>query len=143
MPYAVIGMGLICLEPDVYVFGGQTGFTDDSVDSIDSVFYYTEFTDDPTTDPITMRPTGHPTRDPSKVPTARTQHPTWPTISPSMPSMPPTNSPPMTVIAVSVSAIVGALMVVLIYCLYKLCLKQKQKVIEEDQVVVMTVNQTK
>eukprot|EP01083_Nonionella_stella_P312550 1118379_1 len=152
MPYAVIAMGLICLEPDVYVFGGQLQI-DSVVDSIDSVFYYTEFTDDPTTDPITMRPTGHPTRDPSKVPTARTQHPTWPTFSPSMPSMPPTNSTPMTVdnaaessdvlIAILVSAIVAALVVILIYCSYKLYLKQKQKVIEEDQVVVMTVNQNK
>eukprot|EP01083_Nonionella_stella_P221471 791191_1 len=152
MPYAVIAMGLICLEPDVYVFGGQLQI-DSVVDSIDSVLYYTEFTDDPTTDPITMRPTGHPTRDPSKVPTARTQHPTWPTFSPSMPSMPPTNSTPMTVdnaaessdvlIAILVSAIVAALVVILIYCSYKLYLKQKQKVIEEDQVVVMTVNQNK
>eukprot|EP01083_Nonionella_stella_P258815 884180_1 len=34
-------------------------------------------------------------------------------------------------------------MVVLLYCLYKLYLKQKQKVVEEDQVVVMAVNQNK
>eukprot|EP01084_Bolivina_argentea_P084218 152367_1 len=151
MAYAVIGMGAICFEQDVYVLGGHGGKHEN--ETLDSVFYYTEFTDDPTTDPITMRPTGHPTRDPSKVPTARTQHPTWPIISPSMPSMPPTNSTPMTVdnaalsgdavIAMSFSAIVGALVVVLIYWLYKLYLKQKQKVIEEDQVVVMTVNQNK
>eukprot|EP01083_Nonionella_stella_P221470 791190_1 len=183
MPYAVIAMGLICLEPDVYVFGGQLQI-DSVVDSIDSVLYYTEFTDDPTTDPITMRPTGHPTistRDPSKVPTARTQHPTSLTLSPSIPptnstpitqhptsltlspsvilttanpttSIPPTNSPQMTVdnvagsndawIATLVSAIVSALVVVLIYCLYKYLKKKKQKV-TEHQVVVMAANQNK
>eukprot|EP01083_Nonionella_stella_P221474 791195_1 len=180
MPYAVLAMGPICFEQDIYGFGGKTDSNDN-----DSVVYYTEFTDDPTTDPITMRPTGHPTistRDPSKVPTARTQHPTSLTLSPSIPptnstpitqhptsltlspsvilttanpttSIPPTNSPQMTVdnvagsndawIATLVSAIVSALVVVLIYWLYKLYLKQKQKVIEEDQVVVMTVNQNK
>eukprot|EP01083_Nonionella_stella_P221476 791198_1 len=183
MPYAAFAMGAICFEQDVYVLGGHGGKHEN--ETLDSVFYYTEFTDDPTTDPITMRPTGHPTistRDPSKVPTARTQHPTSLTLSPSIPptnstpitqhptsltlspsvilttanpttSIPPTNSPQMTVdnvagsndawIATLVSAIVSALVVVLIYWLYKLYLKQKQKVIEEDQVVVMTVNQNK
>eukprot|EP01083_Nonionella_stella_P114307 337867_1 len=179
MPYAVIGMGAICFEQDVYVLGGIGGKNENK--TLDSVFYYTEFTDDPTTDPITMRPTGHPTRDPSKVPTARTQHPTSLTLSPSIPptnstpitlhptsltlspsvilttanpttSIPPTNSPQMTVdnvagsndawIATLVSAIVSALVVVLIYCLYKYLKKKKQKV-TEDQVVVMAVNQNK
>eukprot|EP01083_Nonionella_stella_P312549 1118372_1 len=91
MPYAVLAMGPICFEQDIYGFGGKTDSNDN-----DSVVYYTEFTDDPTTDPITMRPTGHPTistRDPSKVPTARTQHPTSLTLSP---SIPPTNSTPTT-----------------------------------------------
>eukprot|EP01083_Nonionella_stella_P221473 791194_1 len=148
MPYAAFAMGAICFEQDVYVLGGHGGKHEN--ETLDSVFYYTEFTDDPTTDPITMRPTGHPTRDPSKVPTARTQHPTSLTLSP---SIPPSNSPAMTVdnaaessdvlIAILVSAIVAALVVILIYCSYKLYLKQKQKVIEEDQVVVMTVNQNK
>eukprot|EP01083_Nonionella_stella_P173999 601987_1 len=182
MPYAVIGMGAICFEQDVYVLGGHGGKHEN--ETLDSVFYYTEFTDDPTTDPITMRPTGHPTistRDPSKVPTARTQHPTSLTLSPSIPptnstpitlhptsltlspsvilttanpttSIPPTNSPQMTVdnvagsndawIATLVSAIVSALVVVLIYCLYKYLKKKKQKV-TEHQVVVMAANQNK
>eukprot|EP01083_Nonionella_stella_P174001 601997_1 len=179
MPYAVLAMGPICFEQDIYGFGGKTDSNDN-----DSVVYYTEFTDDPTTDPITMRPTGHPTistRDPSKVPTARTQHPTSLTLSPSIPptnstpitlhptsltlspsvilttanpttSIPPTNSPQMTVdnvagsndawIATLVSAIVSALVVVLIYCLYKYLKKKKQKV-TEHQVVVMAANQNK
>eukprot|EP01084_Bolivina_argentea_P084221 152371_1 len=168
MAYAVIGMGAICFEQDVYVLGGHGGKHEN--ETLDSVFYYTEFTDDPTTDPITMRPTGHPTRDPSKVPTARTQHPTSLTLSPSIsptnstpttqhptsltlsPSIPPSNSPAMTVdnaaessdvlIAILVSAIVAALVVILTYCSYKLYLKHKQKVVE-DQVVVMAVNQNK
>eukprot|EP01083_Nonionella_stella_P221472 791192_1 len=182
MPYAAFAMGAICFEQDVYVLGGHGGKHEN--ETLDSVFYYTEFTDDPTTDPITMRPTGHPTistRDPSKVPTARTQHPTSLTLSPSIPptnstpitqhptsltlspsvilttanpttSIPPTNSPQMTVdnvagsndawIATLVSAIVSALVVVLIYCLYKYLKKKKQKV-TEHQVVVMAANQNK
>eukprot|EP01083_Nonionella_stella_P258814 884179_1 len=66
--------------------------------------------------------------------------------------MPPTNSTPITVDnaaessdalrAILVSAIVAALVVILTYCSYKLYLKHKQKVVE-DQVVVMAVNQNK
>eukprot|EP01083_Nonionella_stella_P066526 175240_1 len=159
MPYALVHMGTICVEQDIYVFGGSTG------DNVNHVFYYTEFTENPTSD----------TQDPTESSTTLTHHPTSITLLPSVtpselpsqtpsefPSQTPSELPSQTPSEVAshtlsdnptiaiVSVIVPALIVILIYILRRFYLKQKQKWIEEglksneaEQVVVMAVNQNK
>eukprot|EP01083_Nonionella_stella_P300044 1022284_1 len=99
MPYAVYSMGTVCFEQDVYVFGGQ---------SANSVFYYTEFTDDPTKSPTSatkyptlrtrmpsVRPSEFPSRRPSNDPTVLPSNAPSksPTIATETPSNIPTRSP--------------------------------------------------
>eukprot|EP01083_Nonionella_stella_P084250 233167_1 len=80
MPYAVDGFGTACFEQDIYVFGGLTS---------DHVFYYTEFTENPTTDP-SESPTRYPSKSPTLLPTL---HPTVPTRFPTLaPTFAPTEA---------------------------------------------------
>eukprot|EP01083_Nonionella_stella_P270007 913906_1 len=92
MPYAVDKMGTVCFEEDIYVFGGQP---------VDNVFFYTEFTDDPTKNPTqrpifrtrmpSVRPSSFPSRAPSDNP-SNTPSDT-PTVATETPSNDPTRYP--------------------------------------------------
>eukprot|EP01083_Nonionella_stella_P300046 1022288_1 len=160
MPYAVEGMGSVCFEQDVYVFGG------------DRAFYYTDHaltydTQNPTSltflpsvtpselpshtpsDNPTTPPSSGSTEHPSEVPTTdRTVNPT--TLNPSPTVDVPALDSNDAMSAVFVSAIVIALIVFVIYILRKCYLRRKMKWIEEGmktsqatltkQVVVIAVN---
>eukprot|EP01083_Nonionella_stella_P250105 864156_1 len=92
MSYAVHSMGVVCFEPNIYVFGGET---------TDNVFYYTEFTDGPTKNPTvrptwitrmpSVRPSQFPTRAPSDKPTRYPSN--VPSESPTITTQTPSNDP--------------------------------------------------